>query len=695
MITTFEVGSVFRIIDEASAVVERIADRVTALDTVVKKVQENLTALGVTGREALAPLVASLGTVETGFEGVNREISSMSRRMGTATERANALATALDRAGAAGSGIASVPLVGGAARGGVYARGARGHGGGGGGFHGSVSMPAPIGHIRASTGVGPGTMGAAAGAVGVFETLKQSMEPAHQVAALKLLGLDDGQIKQMQARAWETAVAVPGTTFGQALASEGEMYSIVGLQGALQLVQPMAEMERVLASVGKGGQQGEGYTLTRATELMGQLTDPVTHQVDLDKFKRFLDLSTRVTIGSHGKITPRDWLAYAKQAGPAAAGLTEEGFLTEGAIMQAMGGNRAGTAAQAIQREFAGGIMSQRIARELTRLGIAKPGDFEVGRGGQVIAKTGAMKGIVKEFQADPLVAIVDTVIPALEKAGITSVEGQAQEIYKFMATQTGQREVYELLRGREQIAQERERLKKGLISGDAMSVLQTQDPYQVTESFTASLKNLLGALGGPMMQGAIPVLNSLASSMNAMAGAAYKVLPHPGETPTAMQSIFGGALTWGAIGAGTGAVIGGTLGFLSPIPGGTLGGALLGGRMGLMYGSMVGAGVGGAQWLGQTQAADPNAFANRFRPQLPSVAGMMPAGPSVRTRLLQEQHAGATNVQITVKAETDDPDGLAHKIAEKLARMLAHAGEVNQGEGEGTWMTPYLAGGG
>ncbi len=138
----FEVGSVFRIIDESTPVVDRIARQVEALDTIVNKVRENLTALGIAGREALAPLVG---------------------------------------------GIASVPLVGGAARGGVYARGARGHGGGGGGFHGSVSMPAPIGHIRASTGVGPGTMGAAAGAVGVFETLKQSMEPAPSQHWLEIL----------------------------------------------------------------------------------------------------------------------------------------------------------------------------------------------------------------------------------------------------------------------------------------------------------------------------------------------------------------------------------------------------------------------------------------------------------------------------------------------------------------------------
>jgi hypothetical protein len=682
MITDFAVGAIFRVVDEATPIVERISRQVAELDTIINKARENLTALGVTGREALAPLSGSLKTVGTEFGEVNTEISSMSRRMTTATARANALAAALDRAGAAGAGIASVPLVGGAARGGVYARGARGHGGAGGGspFHGSVSMPAPIGHIRASTGVGPGTMAAAAGAVGIFETLKQSMEPAHQVAMLKLLGLDEGQITAMQDQAWRTAQAVPGTTFGAALAAQGEMYSIVGVEGALKLSQPMAQLERVLGVTGKGGAGGEGYTLTRATELMGQLTDPDTHQVDLEKFTRFLDITARTSIASHGKITPKDWLGFAKQSGPAAAGLTEQGFLTEAAIMQAMGGLRAGTAAASIQREFAGGIMPQRIAKELVRLGIAKGDDFEIGRGGQVIAKTGAMKDVVKEFQADPRAAIMDIIIPAMERHGMTSVQDQSQEVYRLFATETGRREAYELIRGRVQIGQERERLQKGMVGADAMAVLQGQDPMQVTESFTAAFKNLLGALGGPMMQGAIPIMNGLASSMNAMAGAAYKLLPHPGEAPTATQSILGGALTWGAIGAGTGAVMGGVLGFFGAGPPGLVGGALLGGRLGGTYGAMLGAGVGGAQWMGQPAG-------NPFPP--------VTAAPGQHSGLFPRAPANAPiNAQITVRAETDDPEGLAHKIAEKLAQMLSHATEVNQGQGEGVLSSPYTAGG-
>ena len=90
--------------------------------------------------------------------------------------------------------------------------------------------------------------------------------------------------------------------------------------------------------------------LTRATELMGKLADPVTHRVDLDLFSSVLDTMSRISVATHGKVTPEEWLNYAKQAGPASGNLTTEGMYTTAAIIQAMGGNRAGTAAAAIQR---------------------------------------------------------------------------------------------------------------------------------------------------------------------------------------------------------------------------------------------------------------------------------------------------------------------------------------------------------
>jgi hypothetical protein len=51
-------------------------------------------------------------------------------------------------------------------------------------------------------------------------------------------------------------------------------------------------------------------------------------------------------------------LNYAQQAGPAAAALDDQGIYTTAAIMQAMKGFRAGTAAQAVQRQFSGGVMT-------------------------------------------------------------------------------------------------------------------------------------------------------------------------------------------------------------------------------------------------------------------------------------------------------------------------------------------------
>jgi gas vesicle protein len=59
---------------------------------------------------------------------------------------------------------------------------------------------------------------------------------------------------------------------------------------------------------------------------------------------------------------------------------------------------------------------------------------------------------------------------------------------------------------------------------------------------------------------------------------------------------------------------------------------------------------------------------------------------------------AGATttnkvDANITVKAETDDPHGLAEKIAERLSKMLTQAHTRNLGEGEGTASSSFVSG--
>jgi hypothetical protein len=318
MISSYEVGSIFRIVDEASPALERIAKLAQDVDAQVELAKKNLQAFGrvslagisarftktsesiVRGATVAGDAIARIGTVSEATAGTfAASFGAMNADIRMAIANTDALTASLRAAGGAARTVGASGVAGAAtgaaatgARagvlGGAVSRGGTGAGHGvshATGFHGRLSIPAPVGHVSAYSGnLSPGAVGAGGSLLGIFEALKQSIEPAHQTALLKLLGMSDKDVASLQEQAWKTVKAAPGTTFGQALATEGEMYSIVGTEGAVALSQPMAIMERVLASQKKGGKEGEGYTLTRATELMGQLTDPDTHRVDLAKF---------------------------------------------------------------------------------------------------------------------------------------------------------------------------------------------------------------------------------------------------------------------------------------------------------------------------------------------------------------------------------------------------------------------------
>jgi hypothetical protein len=623
MITSYEVGAIFKIADQAMPTIAALAREARTLADAVLAAKTELAALG---------RVPGLSVLSRQLSGVNRAVQNVTRN--AVTMNAALAGGATQAAGImAATGAGGTPRI-------PQAPGGRGGGGAsrrhGAGFspHFRQSVPTAFGHASLGFGgeAGEVGMGAAASMWAVFETAKQAKAMMHQQVLMQTLGLDQDEISQATARAWQTSREVTGTSAAENLKSIGEMYSVVGLPGALALSPKLAQLDQVLSRMGKGADEGSGYVLTRATELMGKLTDPVTHQVDLGMFGRELDVMTRVVAATHGKVTPKEWLNFAKQAGPASGSLTDEGMFTEATIIQAMGGYRAGTAAAALARQFAGGIMSQRTAGALESMGIAQPGDFEVRRGGQVVAKRGAMGDLVSKLQHDPLGAIVDNIIPALEAHGIKSNEDISREIYKIIGTGPGQREVYELIRGREQIRQERARAQKGMATGEGYGALAGKDPDQVTAGFTSAFGNMLAAIGSPIMAAAIPNMIALTNAFNFIQKA---VLDHPGLT----TGIFGTIMR---------AATGGAAGILNV----------------------------------------PQAFGFGGPPAPPAIA-------LERGGLASSANAAPGTLNVTVKAETDQPEGLAHRVASLIVEMLHTSSVHNQAQGQGVLDSAFTMGGG
>lgn len=633
MITSFEVGSTFRIIDQASPVLGNILRSVRSVAAFATQSNVQLAALG---QNRFGGLSRSLSAVErhmeaisvssatasknlkalaAGASGMSANVAKLRALIGQADTLENHMAVAIPAAAdkMATSVLASTDLmIGGisaaivrveelaaaflpvsrAARGAAtpLLAGPGGAGGlppaaggrGGGGRHGPhtrIGMGIPMAggaHAHASMPGSVPLIAAGASMWGVAEMMKLAEEPMHQEAMLQLLGIDPATIERMKSEARGIAISVPGSGYATNMKNLGGLYSIVGAEGAMSIAPKLAEIDRVQSIVG-GKDQGSAYVLTRAAELMGKLTDPVTHKVDMKAFGSIIDNMSKMSIATHGKVTPEEWLNYAKQAGPAAGNLTTEGLYTTATIIQAMGGHRAGTAAAAVQRQFAGGVMSASKAKELEDIGIFKAGDYEVGKGGHVMVKNDAAQSFVEKLQKDPLDAVVKDLIPALESHGFTTNEQLTKELYRILGTAPEQREIYEIIRGREQIRQERERAMGALAPGAAITALNRNDPEQVTSAFTTAFKDLLGAVGGPLMQSAIPGIRGLTSAFNELAAVAAG---HPKETGVVSSGIFGTV---------AGAALGGVAGFFVAGPAGVVPGAMYGGGGGGVLGTAYG----------------------------------------------------------------------------------------------------------
>ena len=350
----------------------------------------------------------------------------------------------------------------------------------------------------------------------------------------------------------------------QNLAAIGDMYSIAGFSEALKMSTKLAQVDQVLKSV--TGKEGQAFTIARSGELMGKFINPTTKQFDDTGFDKFLDLIVRSAIATHGKVTPDQWLAFAKQGNVAAGGMTEEGLMAQASTIQAMGGYRTGTAGQAMIRQMVGGVMAQRVAGELVRLGLLDANKLHIAKGGHVVIDQGGLVG-GDLLQKDQLAYFHDIVMPAWEKHGIDTPEKQMKEYYQMFGTGPAQRLAFELIRGYPQITAERERMKGATGVGASLDALNKESPIAAKAAMGTAWDNMLTALGSETLRAAIPLMHGLTSVFNVIGDFA---VAHPtalkiiGEGIAAIGAalVIGGAgavlASFGAVGASIATIVAG-----------------------------------------------------------------------------------------------------------------------------------------
>jgi hypothetical protein len=299
-----------------------------------------------------------------------------------------------------------------------------------------------------------------------------------------------------------------------------------------------------------------GNDLFRAVEQQGGARFKPDGEFDQVRFDKYVDAGLRTLQAGGGNIKPRDLLNVMQMASVTARGMDPDAFWNMMMTpMLEMGGHRAGTALTAVSRAFYGGIMPERNARELDRLGLYNPGairhiphmtreeraelqkqGYTIGKGGVVTVGSGALRG-EKELN-DPQQGVFpwinDILLPRLKadyRKNVATRPGNTEsfdaylrdEMYKALPTETARRFVA-LLTAQVTSVQRDNTMRSQAPGLSAYDIAQQGFDKQV-ENVKRSWSSLMETLGLPAAKDGATILKAIAGGLDSITQWAAK---HP-----------------------------------------------------------------------------------------------------------------------------------------------------------------------
>lgn len=407
-----------------------------------------------------------------------------------------------------------------------------------------------------------------------------------QTAMLKA-GMSHLEVTQETARAYRSMSEVRGPDVTDRIKSLLELRSIVG---AGKDGRDYREINALLPSFLKVrtlyGDEGS-KDIFRVVEQQGGARFKNDGSFDDERFNRYLDAAVKVLQASVGTITPRDLKNVMSMASVTARGMDPTSFW--GAMMTPiieMGGYRAGTAMTAMSRAFYGGIMPQRNAEELGRLGIISgvhvltererkarhiadhlsrqdrrdlvAKGYKFGKDGRIILSSGALIG--SNVLNDPTQGFFpwlrDFIAPKFREdyqKNVASRPGNTEtfdayirnEIYKALPTETARRFGALIIQQLTSVSRDQTLMKQAV--GLGAYDLAQQNYSKQLDNFQHSWQSLLQTLGLPAAEDGAKILKQLGTGIDAITQAAH-------EHPEATKNIIRLAAGIGVLGAASGA---------------------------------------------------------------------------------------------------------------------------------------------
>ena len=310
--------------------------------------------------------------------------------------------------------------------------------------------------------------------------------------------------------------------------------------------------------------------VTKSAEFKGMLskTNAKTGKPELNAAgaSNLGNLLLAMQVVSKGAVGSDTFLKFLRSGGTAAANmsLSEVPYLIP--VIQSLGAQRAGTGLQGLEQQFSSGKMSNAAVGMLQDMGILSkdPSKYRKLGMGMFMLKPGALnEKSFEEAVFQPREFLFNRLLPRVQaydaKNYGKAYAGANEEQRRVMETATlqqlasripGGTFMGELLRNQVLSLRDSSALQK--LNPEEIKRTMAGSPQVAVESFTGSLKNLMGVLGAKPFGDAIVVLNSFTAVLNGLSAAAVK---HPKIAASAstggIDLGIGLGLTTAAAGAG------------------------------------------------------------------------------------------------------------------------------------------------
>lgn len=259
-------------------------------------------------------------------------------------------------------------------------------------------------------------------------------------------------------------------------------------------------------------------------EMTGASKDRATLE---DRF----NVISKVVSATGGEVSFDQFVALGKQAAPIMQTVSAAGIRNTSSVIDTMGGSRVGTAIEALNRAWVGGIMPQHVAQRYADLGLIKEGGIEYGKGQKLKRiKPGANK-LGEVFLKDPLEAskmLADAVRADAAKKGIdvSTPEKMNEQLRGLFGTSTQFRLAHEFINNLRQVEKEAQAAETSEGAIDTYNRSKKEDdPRLKIEEYKAALENFQTKAGIPLLQ-----------TLGKLAETTAPILQFFGEHPTVTQ---------------------------------------------------------------------------------------------------------------------------------------------------------------